>query len=720
MAKLAQLPDDALAYKHGRSEVPARIPRLRTRYYAFLSYSHKDKELADWLHRELEKFRVPGALAGKLTANGVVPRRLTPIFRDQHELSASSDLAEDIKAALAASQFLIVLCSPRSAHSEWTNAEIESFKRTRPEGCVLAAIADGEPFASDMPGREEEECFPPALRYKYDRRGRPTSRRAEPLAADFRASGEGRRLAFLKLVAGMLGVALDELVQRESTRRHRQLAWLAAASLAGMAITSTLAVTAIQARDEARDQRREAEGLISFMLGDLKDKLEPIGRLDALDGVGTRVLAYYQKQDMKALPDASLRQRASALSLMASVATSRGDLDGAMRLYREAMAGTSEAIRRNPQDPQRYYDHAQNVFYVGSIALQRGRQDKAMSWFREYKRLSDKEVALDPDNITWRMEVQNADANLGVMLFNERHFAEAATRLEQALGTMEGIVRVDPGNMDYQKSLVESLAWSADAQMAQGHLDQAIAARARSIAILKQLLAKTRDSEFAAKLIVAHRMLGLLYASHRQTGLAVDQLQQAADRAQRLFEIEPGNSIWIERAARSHLDMSDYLLGTGKVEQAAADIATGCRLATALVSRDPREADWRTLRRDCFEAQSNLALASGNHAQAVLYARQAVATAKAVKSADPIEDRYGVAHAYRTLGDAERAAGNSDAARAAWTAGLDAIPPGLAERPPEMSQHQMLLERLGRRAEAAQLASKLSAMGYREPEFRSA
>jgi len=48
-----------------------RVPRLRTRYYAFLSYSHRDKELADWLHRELEKFRVPSSLAGKLTANGV-------------------------------------------------------------------------------------------------------------------------------------------------------------------------------------------------------------------------------------------------------------------------------------------------------------------------------------------------------------------------------------------------------------------------------------------------------------------------------------------------------------------------------------------------------------------------------------------------------------------------------------------------------------------------
>src|SRR5215208_2098715 len=159
----------------------AAVTRLRrgrrSRYFAFLSYSHRDEELADWLHRELEEFRVPSALAGKLTANGITPKRLKPIFRDEHELAAADDLGEEIEEALRSSQYLIVLCSPNAANSRWTNAEIEVFKRTRPDGCVFAAIAAGEPFASDIPGREDEECFPPALRQKYDRRGRPTGKR---------------------------------------------------------------------------------------------------------------------------------------------------------------------------------------------------------------------------------------------------------------------------------------------------------------------------------------------------------------------------------------------------------------------------------------------------------------------------------------------------------------------------------------------------------------
>src|SRR4051794_8676483 len=440
MVKLARLP----AMNRSPEAAAQRVPRLRTRYYAFLSYSHKDKELAEWLHGELEKFRVPSSLAGKLTANGVVPRRLTPIFRDQHELSASGDLAEDIKAALAASQFLIVLCSATAAKSRWTNQEIESFKRTRPEGCVLAAVVGGEPFASEIPGREEEECFPPALRYKYDRRGHQTSKKAEPLAADFRDSAEGKRLALLKLVAGMLGVGLDELVQRETTRRHRRMAWLAAASLGGMAVTSTLAVLAFQSRNEAREQRREAEGLIGFMLGDLTAKLEPIGKLDALDGVGSRVLAYYHNQPITELSDSALSQRSQALSLMADVATQRGNSDSALGLYREAMAGTAEAVRRKPDDPERLFEHAQNVFYVGEIAYSRGQLDEAAARFMEYKQLADRMVALDPNNMKWRIEVENGLANLGAVRFAQRRYSESAALSEQAVRAIEAVTTFDP------------------------------------------------------------------------------------------------------------------------------------------------------------------------------------------------------------------------------------------------------------------------------------
>jgi eukaryotic-like serine/threonine-protein kinase len=716
MVRLARLP----AFDRSADAVDApRVPRLRTRYYAFLSYSHKDKQLADWLHRELEKFRVPHSLAGKLTANGVVPRRLSPIFRDQQDLSAGADLGEEIKAALAASQFLVVLCSPEAANSRWTNAEIENFKRTRPEGCVLAAVAAGEPFASDIPGREAEECFPPALRYKYDRRGHQTTKRAEPLAADFRDSGEGKRLAFLKLVAGMLGVGLDELVQRDTTRRHRQMAWLAAASLGGMAVTSTLAVTAIQARDEARDQRKEAEGLVAFMLGDLKDKLEPIGRLDALDGVGSRVLAYYKNQDAAELTDAALLQRSRALSLMAEVAANRGDLSTAYALYREAALGTAEAVRRNPDDPQRLYDQAQNAFAFADIALRRGQTTNAEGAFREYKRLADKMVAIEPDNMKWRMEVQNADANLAVVLTAQRRFPEAAAQWAQAFRMIEALTTADPTNRDYQQSLAESLAWYADAEKDAGNLKRATELREQDVALLTRLMSDRHgDVSWRQKLIPAERGLANLYAFQSRMPEALTHMRAAVATGDQLTSVEPDNSKWLAFAAKAKTNLAELLLLTGAANEAAQFNEWACNTIAGVLRKDSTVQDWRGILRDCWLNRAQIAAVRGNSASALTSGDRAIDVAKTIKNTDPTLDRFNLAKAYRVVGDIQRANGNSNGAKVAWQAGLSLIPPGIAERPAEAQIHIELLDRLGRSAEARPLRQQLERAGYKYPTLR--
>ena len=714
MAKLAQLPaSDAGPPAEGR---PSRLPRLRTRYYAFLSYSHKDKELAEWLQRELERFRVPHSLAGKLTANGVVPRRLTPIFRDQQDLSAGADLGEEIKAALAASQFLIVLCSPHTAISRWTNAEIESFKRTRPEGCVLAAVVGGEPFASDTPGREAEECFPPALRYKYDRRGHQTAKRAEPLAADFREAGEGKRLAFLKLVAGMLGVGLDELVQRDTTRRHRQMAWLATGSLAGMAITSALAFAAIQARDSARDQRREAEGLVAFMLGDLKDKLEPIGKLDALDGVGSRVLTYYSRQDASELSDAALLQRSRALSLMAEVATNRGDLNTAYSLYREASAGTAEAITRNPDDPQRLYDHAQNQFYFADIALQRGEMPKAEGLFREYKRLADRMVALEPDNMKWRMEVQNADANLAIVLGAQRRFSEAAAQWGQAFRMIDALTTADPSNREYQQSLVDSLAWYADAEKDVGNLKLATELRTRDIALLKRLAAQSGDVSWKQKLVPAERGLGNLYLQQGRTDEAIEHFRVAVSTADGLRQVEPGNARWLGLTAKARISLAEALLLGGNLPEATSTNEASCGVFTSLLRKDGSVQDWRVGVRDCWLLRAQIAASEGRTDFASSAANNAITVGKTVKSTDQTLDQYILAKAYRVLGDIRRGAGDTSGATAAWATGLGLIPRVAAERPIEAHEHAELLERTGKSAQSQR--QWLAQMGFRYPLLR--
>ena len=687
-------------------------------YFAFLSYSHNDSVVADWLHGQLERFRVPASLAGRLTATGVVPRRLTPIFRDRHELAASQDLGTEIREALQASHCLIVLCSPAAAASKWTNAEIELFRRLHPDGCIIAAIISGEPFASEVKGQESEECLPPALRRKYDRRGRPTARRAEPLAADLRDVGDGRRLGFLKIVAGMLGVGLDELVQRDQIRRQRRLATITGASFLGMIAALLLAVTAIEARDAARDQRREAEGLVAFMLGDLKEKLEPIGKLDALDGVGSRVLAYYSKQDTSELSDAGLLQRSRALSLSAQVAYLRGDLDTAQRLYREAMDGTAEAVRRAPEEPGRLYDHAQNVFWVADIGRQRGRVAEAEAGMREYKRLSDQMVDLEPNNMQWRMEQQSADFNLGIMLFEARKFPEAIEQFTRALATIQALATTSPSNTDYQVAVTESQAWLADARMSVGQLDEAIRLREQLVLSLERLLRLTGNVVYRQKLVSAEGHLGEVYRYRGDAPRALQHFRGAVKNSEALIAYEPGNSRWKYYSARARLNLADMLLIASRTDEARAQAALGCDMTDRLLSTDPDVQVWRATMRECQEMRAKLTIAYGNADQAERLAEQAVKTASSVRSTDPIDDRHALARSLRLLGDIRERLGNRQGAVAAWRAGLAAMPANVAERPNEMAERATLMDRLGRSGEAQPLLDRLTAMGYRQWNVR--
>ncbi|GAA3900236.1 TIR domain-containing protein [Sphingomonas limnosediminicola] len=692
------------------ASAPAKHTRTHSRYYAFLSYSHRDRELADWLFRELEKFRVPKSIAGRLTENGVVPRRLTPIFRDEQELAAAHDLGEEIRSALSSSHFLIVLCSPNSAKSHWTNAEIETFKRTHSEANVLAAIASGEPFASEMPERHEEECFPPALRQKFDRRGRPTGKRAEPLAADLRGNDEVRRLGFLKLVAGMLGVGLDDLVQRATTRRHRQMAWLAAASLGGMAVTSTLAVTAIQGRDAARDQRREAEGLVAYMVGDLKDKLEPIGKLDALDGVASRVLAYYSKQDASELSDAALIQRSRALSITAQVAYLRGRYEQARALYRQALAGTEEAVRRTPDDPQPIFEQAQNAFWLGEIARMDGQADAAIEYYRQYKQLADRLVQLAPDNLKWRMEALYGAEDLGISLYNKRRYDQALAQFQGALSPMQNLMALDPANGTYRVEMAKLMGWLADSNRALGRLNEAIATRTREIAFLNEALARSpSDVGLLEQVIYAHQGLGNLLVLHGQAAEGIAEFRLAVANADHLLPVEPTNALWKGAAATAHLELAKALLATH--DRAAAEHETGaaCALVAALGGASDRRQS------GCLAMQARLALDAGDGAEAAALARQALSAARHFHAEDPNKDKFYLAGLYRLTGDALQRSGDRGGAMSAWASALAILPADVPELSTEIDEHALILERLGRAEEARPLKSALKNMGYTRP-----
>lgn len=217
-------------------------------YWAFISYSSKDRKWGEWLHRRLENYPIPPEFRSLEVFDGaVLGKNLRPVFRDRDELAGSANLGEAIHVALEASRFLVVLCSKNSAKSQWVNTEIEDFQALGKGGRILALILDGEPNATNK-GFPDDECFPPALRYP-----------AEPIAGDLRKEGDGKARGFLKILAGIAQLDFDKLYRRHERAQARKRLIAGAVALTLIAAFAGLSVFAWSQQQEAEKNARQAK-----------------------------------------------------------------------------------------------------------------------------------------------------------------------------------------------------------------------------------------------------------------------------------------------------------------------------------------------------------------------------------------------------------------------------------------------------------------------------
>lgn len=535
-----------------------------TRYRAFISYSHRDQAFARALHRQLETYRVPSRLVGRETALGSVPRRLTPIFRDREDLAATGDLTASVRDALANSGTLIVVCSPDAVASRWVNEEIRAYRQLNPGGTILAAVLAGDPDA-DPEAEPQLACFPAALLEPG-----ADGVASEPVAADMRREADGRRMALLKLVAGLIGVSLDQLIQRDLQRRQRRVTAITGASVLLSAIMAALTLLALSARSEAERRKAEAEDLIEFMLNDLRDNLEPVGRLDALDAVGAKVIEYYDNQGAATMTSDELGRRARAFHLLGEIDSAQGDLDNAYQHFRIAYESTSRILAVEPSMPERIYEHAQSTYWVGYFAWRRGDLDGAERRFVEYRDLAYQLVDADPDNLEWQTEVAYAHSNIGSLYVGQRRWADALIEARSAVRQFRVLAAGRPDAHAAWTELAQGLAWVAS-------ISEITDGRDASIAVLHEQLElyesgridSTDDWRLRRNVIAAEYALARLLITPSETtteddlDMALAILESAALEASALVAHEPDNLEWRLIAVRQRLWQAQAELYSG-------------------------------------------------------------------------------------------------------------------------------------------------------------
>ena len=691
------------------------------RYYAFISYSHQDKAWADWLHKALEAYVVPKRLVGQTTADGAIPKRLTPIFRDRDELASAHDLGRKVNEALAQSANLIVICSPRSAASHWVQEEVLAYKQLGRSERIFCLIVDGEPNASDLPGREPEECFVPALRLQLDADGQPTTQRAEPIAADARADKDGKTNAKLKLIAGMLGVGFDALKQRELRRRARRMTAVAGFGLLGMAIMAVFAGVAVHERNNALKQRAQAEDLIGFMLGNLRTKLEAVNRLDILDDVADHALYYFEAQTSPGSID-SRSERAAALLLLGRVRLDQGKATDAEQAFNESLHLSETLAVDGNHLPGLDLAVVDAQSWLGKSAWQTGKIEQALAHFNAELPVLLSIRDTHPDNrkalerLAWLHadigHVQEARGASGVALQEYRAELEVALKLTAD----------QSANRDFQKELAHAHDNIAALLYARGDFDGAENHYSADRNILKHLVANDpNDADSTDQLAIAETFLAQVAQALGHTDSARDSLRQAVAIGNKLLADDSGNMDKLANLASYSRRLARNLRLSGDLADAASLLERATSLHARLLKQAPDDIRGRYGLAATQLEQAELARQRGDNARAHDLANESSRRFTALVHVQSYERdaSLGVASADLLLGKLFAASADTADATAQWSRALDALRAfdNNSQEPDQLDVQAELLTRLGRESEAQPLIARLKTMHYRDPAF---
>lgn len=687
------------------------------RYRAFISYSHADEAWARWLMRRLETYRVPSRLVGTPGIDGPIPARLGAFFRDRDELTASSDLGSTIRAALADSSALIVICSPAAAASRWVAAEVQAFRDSGRGDRIFAFVVDGEPGQADG----AQACFPPAL-------VAPGADQVavEPLAADARRVADGRERAFLKLVAGLLGIGYDQLAQREAQRKHRRMAQVAVASLAGMALALGLAATAWVARNDAQRRQTQAEDILGFMLGDLREKLTTVGRLDLMRAVDDKATGYFAALDPRDLSDRALEEQARSLTGIGQVRLEEGNHDAAMQAFREAHARSTALLGRQPGNGQRRFDLAQAEYWIGYVALRQGEYATAETWLRRYRDSALRLVAMDPANFDWQRELGYGHHNLAVLDERRGRYAQAEQTMRAGLALHRDWLQQRPDDLQLRDEAADVASWLGSLAQRQGQLAKADAYFQEQVQALRTNIDKDpKDTRWLHGYVVALLLQLEVHAQRGRMAEAHATLARAAPLAAALHAQDPSNNMWRLSLGRSHWWRAQ-LEAAGDPDRArrsAAEASSILADAHAAAAVDQHIASW-LLR--ALSLQARLALEAGDAGDAARYLSSASQLVQANWPDEPDERlRPWLAEHLLLQGELAAQRGERAAATHAWTGarrllrqGAEAADPAQRQTdaaPIAFTRLDPLLRAelaLGHRHEADAIRQRLDAAGY--------
>jgi tetratricopeptide (TPR) repeat protein len=340
-----------------------------------------------------------------------------------------------------------------------------------------------------------------------------------------------------------------------------------------------------RARSDAEDARGRAEELLDFMLYDLRDGLQPIGRLDLLEKVAIKSLSYYEKrvEGGENASDEALVTGYSALSNVARVLGSQGRFKESREARLKVLEIAQRLLERDPESTIRQGGVAEVLYYLAEIEADLEDPPlKALEWNEKAEKAYRELVAAQPEEDSWLVAL--ADTRVQASQFLGRFEDASAEKIEAAL--REALTVFEPRE---QKNL-EDEGIATSAYQAHGKLAEHL-----------NMVGRPAD--------------------------ALEPAQAAVATVRRMREHYPDDAYWMVAVANAGSSLGQTLAQLDRLEEALKAYEEAAAILRPLLQRDPTNLQWTISAMSVLDALATIHDEADRPAEALPYHRQAIEAA---------------------------------------------------------------------------------------------
>jgi tetratricopeptide (TPR) repeat protein len=348
-------------------------------------------------------------------------------------------------------------------------------------------------------------------------------------------------------------------------------------------IAKTRRLDAQTSEKKANDARDQADGLINFMLYDLRDKLEPLGRLDVLDDVAKKAKEYLDRLPKEPVTTSRLEEQAAMLDNIGNVLVAQGKLQDALDAYQQGLAIVKHLADQNKSNAVWQRDLSVNYEKVGGVLEAQGKLQDALDIYQQSVNIRRTLADQDKSNAGWQRDLSVSYEKVGGVLEARGKLQDALDIYQQELAITKHLADQDKSNADWQRDLSRSYDNVGRVLEAQGKFQDALDIYQQSLNIRRTLAHQDKsNADWQRDLSVSYEKVGGVLEAQGKLQDALDACQQSLKIRQALVDQDKSNASW-----QRDLIVSLYNVGTitakiggnDSVTQAQGFLQTGLNLA---------------------------------------------------------------------------------------------------------------------------------------------